>query len=255
MFEGVNKRDALIGVGVAVGAAALILVVKRNGASGGGGTSAATGGTSDIMGGFTSASTVFVPTSSYDITYNTYKGTVTNQTSNSNGNTSTISTTGGNSPVVGSHPIIGDPGIIKPPVIPAPAPIPKPPTIVTTVPPKPIPVKPPIVAPKPAPAPVPKPAPKPAPKPVASHPKPVSHPVNPIIGAVQHSGAYATPKGGWNSGSIVDTLKANGDNSSMAARQKLASAAGIKGYTGTASQNTALLKDLNSAGLHIPGKK
>jgi hypothetical protein len=43
-------------------------------------------------------------------------------------------------------------------------------------------------------------------------------------------------------GSIVDALKSQGKDSSYAARKKMAEAAGIKNYTGTAAQNTALLK-------------
>jgi hypothetical protein len=42
--------------------------------------------------------------------------------------------------------------------------------------------------------------------------------------------------------SIVDTLKSQGKDSSYAARKKLAESMGITNYTGTAAQNTALIK-------------
>lgn len=48
-------------------------------------------------------------------------------------------------------------------------------------------------------------------------------------------------------GSIVDYLKEQGQDSSYAARQKLAQQYGISGYSGTAAQNTALLSQLQSA--------
>lgn len=47
--------------------------------------------------------------------------------------------------------------------------------------------------------------------------------------------------------SIVDYLKAHGQNASYAARQLLASKYGIKDYTGTASQNTKLLNILQGS--------
>ena len=49
--------------------------------------------------------------------------------------------------------------------------------------------------------------------------------------------------------SIVDGLKSVGVNSSYAYRQQLAKANGIKNYTGSASQNTALLKKLKAGTL------
>lgn len=49
--------------------------------------------------------------------------------------------------------------------------------------------------------------------------------------------------------SIVDGLKSVGVNSSYAYRQQLAKANGIKNYTGTATQNTALLNKLKSGKL------
>lgn len=49
---------------------------------------------------------------------------------------------------------------------------------------------------------------------------------------------------GQDSNSIVDFLKANDVDSSLANRKKLAEAEGIKSYTGTATQNTKLLNIL-----------
>lgn len=57
--------------------------------------------------------------------------------------------------------------------------------------------------------------------------------------------APAKPKpkasSGYKGGSIVDYLASIGKSSSFTARKKLAAQYGIKGYTGTAAQNTALL--------------
>src|SRR5690606_13978770 len=61
------------------------------------------------------------------------------------------------------------------------------------------------------------------------------------------SGAKPTkpaPKGDMKTGSVVDYLKSIGVDSSFANRKKLAAQHGIKNYTGTASQNTQLLKKL-----------
>ncbi len=46
--------------------------------------------------------------------------------------------------------------------------------------------------------------------------------------------------------SIVDYLKSNGQDSSYAARKRLASQQGITGYTGTAAQNISLLRSLQN---------
>ena len=46
--------------------------------------------------------------------------------------------------------------------------------------------------------------------------------------------------------SVVDYLKSQGKDSSYSARKKLASNYGISNYSGTASQNTQLLKALQS---------
>lgn len=48
-------------------------------------------------------------------------------------------------------------------------------------------------------------------------------------------------------GSIVDYLKEQGQDSSYAARQKLAQQHGISGYSGTAAQNTMLLRQLQNS--------
>lgn len=53
--------------------------------------------------------------------------------------------------------------------------------------------------------------------------------------------------------SIVDYLKSVGVNSSMANRKKIANNAGIKNYTGTASQNTKLLNDMRSGKITTSG--
>ncbi|SIT91784.1 D-alanyl-D-alanine carboxypeptidase family protein [Edaphobacillus lindanitolerans] len=55
-------------------------------------------------------------------------------------------------------------------------------------------------------------------------------------------------------GSIVDYLNKQGRDSSFSARKKLAAQYGIKNYTGTAAQNTQLLKKLQS-GSASPSKK
>lgn len=57
---------------------------------------------------------------------------------------------------------------------------------------------------------------------------------------------YATPKGGWNSKSIVDYLKKGGYKSDIASRSAYAKESGISGYHGTASQNTALLNSIKA---------
>ncbi len=52
------------------------------------------------------------------------------------------------------------------------------------------------------------------------------------------------PKGDMKTTSVVDYLKSIGENSNFANRKKLANKYGIKNYSGTASQNTQLLKKL-----------
>ena len=61
--------------------------------------------------------------------------------------------------------------------------------------------------------------------------------------------SYAQPRGGWNSGSVVDYLKSKGYAADFASRQRLAGAMGITGYSGTVGQNIALLNNLKSAGV------
>lgn len=58
------------------------------------------------------------------------------------------------------------------------------------------------------------------------------------------AGKPAAQKGDMKTNSIVDYLKSIGVDSSFANREKLAAKHGIKNYTGTASQNTQLLKKL-----------
>lgn len=60
---------------------------------------------------------------------------------------------------------------------------------------------------------------------------------------------YKTKSGLNTSTSIVDALKATGVDSSMATRKKIAQANGISNYTGTASQNVALLNKLKAGTL------
>jgi hypothetical protein len=55
------------------------------------------------------------------------------------------------------------------------------------------------------------------------------------------------------SGSIVNALKAIGADSSYNYRKKIAAANGISNYSGTASQNTTLLKKLKAGTLKKPG--
>ncbi|GIN91857.1 DUF3597 family protein [Siminovitchia terrae] len=62
---------------------------------------------------------------------------------------------------------------------------------------------------------------------------------------VNKPAAVATKlKGNMQTGSIVDYLKSINVDSSFANRKKLAAKQGIKDYTGTALQNTQLLKKL-----------
>lgn len=58
---------------------------------------------------------------------------------------------------------------------------------------------------------------------------------------------------GGGGGSVVDYMKANGMDSSFANRKRLAAKYGIKNYTGTASQNVALLNKLKG-GKPAPAK-
>ena len=60
------------------------------------------------------------------------------------------------------------------------------------------------------------------------------------------------PKCSSNYSSIIDALKSVGANSSYDYRKKIASANGIKNYTGTTSQNTTMLKKLKAGTLKKP---
>jgi len=55
-------------------------------------------------------------------------------------------------------------------------------------------------------------------------------------------------------GSIVDFLKSQGQDSSYAARKKLAEQYGINGYSGTSAQNTNLLKQLQGGGVPLAAR-
>lgn len=75
----------------------------------------------------------------------------------------------------------------------------------------------------------------------------------PIHAAKPSTVTKPTPKPSAPSGnSIVDYLNAKGQDSSLAARKKLADQYGIKGYKGTAAQNTALLDKLKSGSKPTP---
>lgn len=86
------------------------------------------------------------------------------------------------------------------------------------------------------------------PKPSNPAPAP-SKPSNPSWFSALSKKSYSTPRGGWNSGSVVDYLKSKGYNADYSQRAKLAQAMGISNYTGTASQNVSMLNKLKSAGL------
>lgn len=69
----------------------------------------------------------------------------------------------------------------------------------------------------------------------------------------QNTSSSGSSSSSYTGSSVVDYLKSIGQDSSLAARKKLASRHGISPYTGTASQNTALLKALRgSAGTSSP---
>lgn len=89
---------------------------------------------------------------------------------------------------------------------------------------------------KPASKPATKPASKPASKPTSSKPMSAAEKLIKGIGSA-YKGA-----------SIVDYLKSAGKGSSMTDRKKIAATLGIKNYTGTAAQNTLMLKKLRSDG-------
>ncbi|HET6872159.1 MAG TPA: hypothetical protein VFH42_04140, partial [Sporolactobacillaceae bacterium] len=70
-------------------------------------------------------------------------------------------------------------------------------------------------------------------------------PSKPPTASVGH-GSAINPSSGYKGNSIVDYLKSTGKDSSYGNRSKLAAQYGIKGYTGSASQNTSLLNKLRS---------
>lgn len=209
----IDRKTALIAVGVTVGAAALVLFLKKPAA-------VDHVQNNDIAGGFATASTVYVPTESYNIAYNNYKGAVSYSTVDH-----TTTTTVQNDPSGNPPPVHLPPPPPPPPVITTTGGstagtfnggFANPPTIQTGTTP---------TAPAPA------------------HPAP---PVHTAPQAPKEIGTlhYATPKGGWNPNSIVDYVKEHGGDSSFSGRSKLAAAEGIKGYTGTAAQNQSLLSKL-----------
>lgn len=231
-----NKKDMLIAVGVVAGAAVLVLFLKnQNSASTGGSTS---GGVTDIMGGFQTAGTIYVPTSSYDLQYNTYKGAVTYSSVTNNQQTTTTTTY---APVDSNNGNSG--GAVTGVVLPNPSAGVSSPPIITTGSNNVInPVEQPHPTPPPAPVQPSNPAPPPPPAPSA--------PAAPawegtLVGGMH----YATPRGGWNPNSVVDNLKSHGFASDMGNRQKLAASMGIGGYQGTASQNIQMLNNLKAVGL------
>jgi pyruvate/2-oxoglutarate dehydrogenase complex dihydrolipoamide acyltransferase (E2) component len=230
-----NKKDMLIAVGVVAGAAVLVLFLKnQNSASTGGNVS---GGVTDIMGGFQTAGTIYVPTSSYDLQYNTYKGSVTYSSVTNNQQTTTTTTY---APVDSNNGNSG--GAVTGVVLPTtPAGVSAPPTITTgsgnfiN----------PVIQAHPAPPPAPNattpsaPPPPPAP---SSPPKPYWE------GALVGGMHYATPAGGWDRNSVVDALKSRGYDASFAARANIARDMGINNYQGTAAQNKQILVNMGNAG-------
>lgn len=242
-----ERKDIMIAIGVTIGAALLVLVLKGKGtgnsASSGG---SVTGGVSDIMGGFQTAGTVYVPTDSYDITYNNLKDSSITYTTTTNNNQTTKTTTYApvDSPVSMNNgsPINSPSGsgitISSSPVtsivLPMPAPVPSPPMIQTgsnNV------VNIPTVQTNTTPV---------MPKPVDPPPPPAAPSWE---GSLMGGYHYATPARGWDNNSVVDNLKAHGYNSSFDARSHIAAAMNIQNYQGTAAQNIQMLGNLNSKGL------
>lgn len=76
MMEDVNKKDLLIAGAVVVGGALLVLLFHKGTTTGT--TTPSSSGAAALMGGYGTAPTVYVPTSSYDITYETNNGTIVN---------------------------------------------------------------------------------------------------------------------------------------------------------------------------------
>lgn len=92
-----DKKDLMIGGVVVAGLAAVVLFMRGKGGQGTTNAAQLSGGTAEIQGGFPTASTVYIPTKSYDIHYLTNNGTIT--TTNNQGKTTTVtSPAGGGSP-------------------------------------------------------------------------------------------------------------------------------------------------------------
>jgi hypothetical protein len=223
-----DRRDALIGVGVAVGAAVLVLFLKKPAS---GGSASGGSGSMDIAGGFATAGTVYVPTTEYNVSYNKYKGAVSYETTTNNSVATTTTTYGpinsptGGSSVVGSPVHLPDPGP-TPVTIATNGGVVNPPTSQTNTTPA-------------APAPV---APPPPP------PPPPAPPSDPSWFGAMSGMHYATPRGGWDPNSVVDNLKSHGYAADYNSRANIASAMGITGYRGTAAQNVQMLQLLNANG-------
>lgn len=234
-----ERKDVFIAVGVTVGAALIVLMLKPHNAASSGGN-ASTGGV-DIMGGFGSAGTVYVPTTSEDITYNNLKDSSITYTTTTTNNQTLKTTTYApvNSPINSpSGGYVGDSPVSNL-VLPNPAPISGVPNILTgsnnvvnittgqtnTTPIAPAPVA--VTPPPPPPAPAVMPTPPPTPQ--------------PLMMGDQH---WATPGGGWNPNSVVDYIKSKGGYPDYASRSILAGQLGIANYHGTAGQNTEMLHDL-----------
>jgi hypothetical protein len=219
-----DRQELLIGGGVAVGAAVLVLFLKGRGSSGGQAVNNNTGGM-DVIGGFATAPTVYVPTSDYNIVTNNYGknssvsySTVTN---NNNSQTTTTYSNNNNGNTINSP--SGGGSVNNSPVNPAPAPIPPAPVIIGgggTV-------NPPTQQTGTQPA---------APAPVAPPPPPAFK----LMGNMH----YATPAGGWNPNSVVDYVKEHGGYSDFGSRAILAQQYGISNYQGTESQNITFLQKL-----------
>lgn len=224
-----ERKEIIIAVGVTVGAAVLVLFMKGHNA-GNATAGSGTGGVTDIMGGFTSASTVYIPTSSYDLNFNTYKGSVSYSTVTNNSQSETTTTYAPvnsnngspvNSPTVGNGSSVS--GLVS---VPPPASTSGPPVITTgsnNV------VNIPTQQTNTTPA-----------APVAAAPPPP--PPNRMMGNMH----YATPSGGWDPNSVVDYIKSKGGYADFASRKILYDQTMGGGYTGSASQNVMFLHALEA---------
>lgn len=201
MFD-LDKKDYLIG-GAVVAGFALIVIMRRHAASSGSSGAGMLSGPN-----YSTAGTVYVPTTSYDIHYMTNKGSITKTKNVSNGNTTTTY-----APAPSTNTPAPGPSHSTPPVHHHPTP------------------------PPPKPKPKPKPKTKPATK-APSHPHYDGYALR-ILHGLKHE-HYATPHGGWNPNSLVDNLKSHGLNATWASQQKLAKISGMTHYTGTAKQNEYL---------------